>query len=309
MEKMNESIIRRLSCPDHPVDVVLDTDAYNEVDDQFALAYLLRSSDKLRVKRIYAAPFFNARSNSPKDGMERSYAEILHILKLAGCEELSGQVKKGSEQYLPDEHTPVVSEAVRDLCGLAMGYTQENPLYIVAIGAITNIASALLMKPEIADRIVVVWLGGNALDWPEAREFNLIQDVAAARVVFGCKTAVVQLPCMGVVSEFYTTKPELEYWLRGRNALCDYLADITEASMADLGDTVWSRIIWDVTAVGYLVDESFMAARLEPCPVPEYDGQYGIGKTRHLYGYVYHIYRDKLFRDLFAKLAKGTHLK
>ena len=46
--------IRMLQCPGHPVDVVIDTDTYNEVDDQFALAYLLGNTDRLRLQAIYA---------------------------------------------------------------------------------------------------------------------------------------------------------------------------------------------------------------------------------------------------------------
>ena len=73
-----------LNAPTGKIDVVLDTDAYNEVDDQFAIAYMLRSSDRLNTCAIYAAPFFNSLSSSPADGMEKSYAEILKILSL--CE-------------------------------------------------------------------------------------------------------------------------------------------------------------------------------------------------------------------------------
>ena len=43
------------------VDVVLDTDMYNEIDDPFALGYLLASREKLCLKAVYAAPFFNER--------------------------------------------------------------------------------------------------------------------------------------------------------------------------------------------------------------------------------------------------------
>ena len=81
-----------LEVPKGPVDVVLDTDTFNEVDDQFALSYLLASSDKLNLKAIYAAPFFNHHSVSPKDGMEKSYEEILRLLKLTGKEEFQEQV-------------------------------------------------------------------------------------------------------------------------------------------------------------------------------------------------------------------------
>lgn len=87
---------------------------------------------------------------------------------------------------------------------------------MLAIGAITNVASAILKNPDIIDRIVIVWLGGNALHWPENKEFNLYQDVAAARIIFECGAALVQLPCSGVVSEVTTTGPELDAYLKGK---------------------------------------------------------------------------------------------
>ena len=70
------------------VDAVLDTDTYNEIDDQFALAYMVRSYDRIHVQAIYAAPFFNANSSSPADGMEKSYREILKLLSLMKEERL-----------------------------------------------------------------------------------------------------------------------------------------------------------------------------------------------------------------------------
>ena len=73
----NEQRIKNLSVPKGMADVVLDTDAYNEIDDQFAITYLLKSKDKLNTKAIYAAPFLNEKSVSPKDGMEKSYDEMV----------------------------------------------------------------------------------------------------------------------------------------------------------------------------------------------------------------------------------------
>lgn len=215
---------RLLEVPAENIDVVLDTDAYNEIDDQFAISYLLRSNDKLHTVAIYAAPFFNERSTGPKDGMEKSYHEILKLLDLAGETEKQSLVFKGSERYLPSETEPILSPAAEDLCRRAQAYTSEHPLYVAAIGAITNIASALLIDPSIAEKIVVVWLGGHSHHMPPAKEFNMHQDVAAARVVMGCGVPFVQLPCCGVVSEFRISKPELEYWLLGKNPLADYLA-------------------------------------------------------------------------------------
>jgi len=306
MLKDQEGLLRRLQRPVGKADVVLDTDTYNEIDDQFALSYLVRSDEKLSVKAIYAAPFFNDKSTGPADGMEKSYQEILKILTLLGREDLKQVAFRGSESYLPGEAVPVKSAAAEDLAVRAMAYSPENPLYVATIGAITNIASAILINPDIIDRVVIIWLGGNSYEWPDNREFNLSQDVAAGRVVFNSGAAVVQLPCMGVVSAFTTTGPELEYALRGKNELCDYLADsvLKEISSYNAG-AFWSRAIWDVTSIGWLLGENFTLDRLEASPIPQYDHHYSFDKTRHFIRYVYHINRDALFEDLFAKLAHG----
>ena len=298
------SALRRLKRPEGPVDVVLDTDTYNEVDDQYALAYLLQSGDKLNLKAIYAAPLDNHHSNGPLDGMERSYDEILKVLHLVKRTEYSGRVFKGAGRFLENEETPVDSPAVRHLIDLAMGYTTENPLYIIGIAACTNIASAILLKPEIKDRIFVVWLGGLGMDWHDNFSFNAKQDVAADRVLLGSGVPLVLLPGRGVVDHFSTTGPELEYWLRGKNEFCDYIIDRTrhEAEIMS-GETVWSRPISDVPAVAWLVDNEFMLDRLEPSPIMEYDHHYSVDKRRHFIRYVYGINRDRLMKDLFEKLA------
>lgn len=301
----NDKLMRKLQKPIGRIDVVIDTDTFNEIDDQYALSYLIKSDDKLHLKAIYAAPFYNEKSTGPEDGMEKSYDEILRILDKIGIKEYRDITYKGSRSYLPNETEAVDSPAARNLVTLAMERNEYNPLYVVAIGAITNIASAILMEPRIIDRIVLVWLGGNAHEWPDNKEFNLMQDVAAARVIFGCGVPLVQLPCAGVVSAFRTTGPELEYWLRGKNELCDYLIDTTikEAEKME-ASLCWSRVIWDVTAVAWLLEGGFMADRLEHSPIPEYDHRYAFDKNRHFIKYVYSINRDNLFEHLFKTLSK-----
>lgn len=296
------TLIKNLQQPNHPVDVVLDTDTYNEIDDQFALSYLLSYGEKLHTKAIYAAPFFNSHSTSPADGMERSYQEILHLLDLLGRNDMISSVYRGSADYLSDETTPVFSPAADHLCKLALEYTSENPLYVVAIGAITNVASAILMNPQIIDRIVIVWLGGHALHWPDSKEFNMKQDVAAARIVFGCGAPLVMLPCQGVVSSFTISEAELVYWLKGKNPLCDYLVQHTIDEVTYAKGKPWTRVIWDVTAVAWLTGD-FTRSIMIPSPIPEYDHHYGNDSTRHPICYVYHIKRDALVQDLFARLS------
>ncbi|MCL2880304.1 MAG: nucleoside hydrolase [Treponema sp.] len=304
-ESANERLIRQLQRPAGPVDVVIDTDTAAEIDDQFALAFLINSGDKLRLKGIHAAPFSTKEIPSPVDGMEKSYGEILNILHLMDRDDLQTLVRKGSGRYLPSETEYVDSQAARALAELAMQYTPEKPLYVICIADITNVASAILLNPEIADRIVIIWLGGNSLWWPDNDEFNISQDIAAGRVIFGCGAALVQLPCMGVVSSFTTSGPELKHWLGGKNKLCDYLIDLVFTTVArDSAIPAWTRVLWDVCAVGWLLDGGFMKDRLEHSPIPEYSRRYSIDQSRHLFRYVYHINRDLLMNTLFEKITR-----
>jgi len=304
-ELEQENLLQRLRRPTGPIDVVLDTDAYNEIDDQFAIAYLLQSGHKLRVKALYAAPFHNEKSNGPEDGMVKSYDEILRILKVMRREEMQPLTFQGSRAYLPSETEAVASPAAEHLAKLAMEYTPEKPLYVTAIGAITNVASAILMNPAIIDRIVVVWLGGHSREWHDTEEFNMMQDVAAARVVFGCGAAVVQLPCTGVVSAFSVSNAELRHWLLGKNELATYLAEATLREMGEDEEKFCrSRIIWDVTAVAWLLNDGTTLDSLEHSPIPEYDHHYAYDRTRHLMRYVYHINRDALLQKLVDALLK-----
>ena len=296
----------KLTPPTHPVDVVLDTDAYNEIDDQFALAYLLRSKPHLVTKAIYAAPFHNHRSTSPEDGMEKSYDEILKLLDLL---QEDVPVLKGSTTYLPDEQTPVDSPAARHLVQLAHEYSPENPLYVVAIGAITNVASAILMDTSICENIVIVWLGGNSLFSHSNKEFNLMQDIAAGRVVVGSSAPFVQLPCHGVVTQFALCEGELNQWFVGKNPVSDYLAKNTlaymEAGLKEKFHTrAWSKVIWDVTAVGWLhsgrmtlMDQTIMPRRL-----PDYNHQYEPTTLDSEMAYIHYIHRDALLNHLIDTL-------
>lgn len=299
--------IKHLEVPKGKIDVILDTDTYNEIDDQFALAYLLRSDEKLNCKAITAAPFFNSNSTSPEDGMEKSYDEIMKILELCGRADMKSSVFKGSRRYLPSETEPVESDAAREIVRLAGEYSSEKRLYVVAIGAITNVASAILMDKSIADKIVIVWLGGHALHWKDTREFNMFQDVAAARVVFGCGVPLVQLPCCGVVSEFTLSEPEIKAWLLGANPLCDYLGkNIIEHENRHACGRPWSKVIWDVTAVAWLLNDGdrFMRGRIIHAPIPEYDNRYSLSDGTKFMNYIWSIKKLPLMEDLIAKLKK-----
>jgi inosine-uridine nucleoside N-ribohydrolase len=196
----------------------------------------------------------------------------------------------------------IEAPAVDDLIARARAGSPDNPLYVIAIAAISNVASALLKAPDIIDRVVVVWLGGNALEWPNQREFNLKQDVGGAQVVFDSGVPLVVVPCMGVVSHLHSTVPEIERYVETQGEIGRVLAMRYKEYATDY--VGWSKEIWDMAPVGWLLDADWAPSVLVPTPILTADTTYSVDRSRHLMRYVTFVDRDKILKDFFAKLAK-----
>jgi inosine-uridine nucleoside N-ribohydrolase len=278
--------------------IVIDTDTYNEIDDQFAVVYALLSPERLEVEALYAAPFFNVRSTGPADGMEKSYEEILRLLERLNISP-DNFVFKGSTGYLPDYEHPYRSDAALDLIKRAMRI-QDKPLYVVAIGAITNIASAILIEPRIIERIVVVWLGGHALYWSNTDEFNVRQDLYASKLIFDCGVPLVHIPCRGVTTHLLTTVSEIERYVQGRGVIGDYLAEIFKAYHTD--HYAWSKVLWNIAAIAYLINDTWVSTNLDHSPIITDQLTWSIDQSRHFIRSAYFVHRDPIFRDFFMKL-------
>ncbi|MGI6563903.1 MAG: nucleoside hydrolase [Clostridia bacterium] len=294
--KIMERITRR---PSGKLDMVLDTDTYNEIDDQFALCYALCAEDKLNVKAVYAAPFFNPKSAGPKDGMEKSYEEIVKLLSSMGKSH-EGFVFKGSDRYLEDRSTPCDNPAVRDLIEKALAQPADRPLYVASIGAITNVASAILIEPRIIEKIVVVWQGGHIHSYPHTRDFNMYQDKTAVNVVFDSKVPLVQIPARGVASQLITTLYDLSAHLKGKNKMCDMLLEIYEACTSD--HFGYGRVIWDISTIAWLINPSWVPGAFVSSPIVNENDQYSFDPRRHLIYCTYDINRNAVFRDIYKRL-------
>ena len=145
--------------PPARVPMVLDTDTANEIDDQFAVVHALLSQDRLQLEAIYATLFLR-QGDSPARGLDESEAEIHRLLDRLGVDG-SGRVSTAARiEFLADDIASVDNAASEDLIRRAMA-PRDGPLWVVAIGALTNVASALNAAPYIAGRIVIVWLGGQ----------------------------------------------------------------------------------------------------------------------------------------------------
>lgn len=294
---------KMLEPPEGRVRVVMDTDTYNEIDDQFAIVQMLLSSNRLDVEAIYAAPFHNKRSTGPGDGMERSYDEILRLLERLKISP-EGLVHRGVTEYVGPSKQAREAAAVDDLITRAGSGSVNRPLYVVAIGAISNVASALIKAPDIADKMVVVWLGGHALEWPNAIEFNLKQDVGGAQVLFDCGVPVVLVPCKGVTSHLHSTVPEIERYVEVHGDIGKFLAMRFKGYSED--HVGWSKEIWDMAAVAWLLDPEWTPSVLVPTPILTDQITWSVDASRHLMRYVTFVKRDLILKDFFRKLEDAA---
>lgn len=292
--------LSRLQPPSGPVTAVLDTDTYNEIDDQFAVVYALLSPEQMTIEAIYAAPYLNDRSTSAADGMEKSYEEILRLLDKMK-RPADGLVHRGSAGFLESLDEPLESDAARDLIRRAQA--SEGPLYVITVGAPTNVASALLLEPSIVDKIVVVWLGGKGLNWPTASEFNLQQDVLASQVLFDSGVPLIQLPTEPVTSHLLTTVPEVETYLKGKGEIGDYLVQILKDYHQD--HYAWSKVIWDISAVAYLIDPSWFKTEVRSTPILTDELTYRFDDARPPYRVATYVRRDPVYKDMFRKIEKA----
>jgi inosine-uridine nucleoside N-ribohydrolase len=197
-----------------------------------------------------------------------------------------------------------------------MASAEDDPLYVVAIGAITNIGAALLVEPEILRHIVVVWLGGHPHALPHTVEFNLMQDLEASRLMFDSGVPLVQIPCLGVASHLLTTKAELDQTIKGRNAISDFLYE----RFCEYSDDhfAWAKEIWDISAIAYLLNEDWVPTRVVPSPVLTGDLQISLEPQFHTTGNLvfqqvpnrhnireaWFLHRNPIFRDLFTRLQQ-----
>lgn len=313
--------LQRLTARPIKPHMVLDTDCYNEQDDQYALSYAVKSAQagEIYLDAVYAAPFthgVNRDKPTAGEGMEQSYNEILHLLSLLGIKDTQGFAFRGSGRFM--NGTPVDSPAADDLIKKALAMPEDEPLYVLAIGAPTNVSSAIVKCPEIIEKIVVIWLGGTAVSWPAANEYNLEQDYAASRVLLDCGVPLVQLPCAGCVEKFRTTVQEAQSFLEGKNEISDYLLSLLKNIR---GGGAWSKVIWDATTVAYLIHPEWFRTNIMHTPRLTrdemdvtalgsiYDGFYPRyywtpDSTRHLFATVEDFSRDAIYSDLFAKLTK-----
>ena len=308
MPDMNK-ILEEL-CSPKKKKLILDTDTYNEIDDQFAIAYAMLA-EETELLALTAAPFCNVRAATAAEGMEKSYAEMQKIRGMIDPENrLHIPCFRGSQTYLPDISTPVPSEAAEAIVRLVK--ESDSPVYVAAIGCFTNVASALLLDPSIRERMVVLLVGTNTFEHKNCNEFNLAQDRPAARVILECGVPVVVLPALGGTEHITTTNAELCYYLQGKaGRLGDYLCEImVQEEGCPENETTCrtrSRIVWDIGAVAALrLGRAAGHVRIVPARSITDDGDW---QAESIPGrdmiYIDRFDRDRIFSDFYTVLRNS----
>ncbi len=279
------------------ISVILDTDTYNECDDQFALSYLLKSQDRFNIEAITIAPYHHENDISIEEGQEKSYQEVLKICNWCGYNP-KNKVFKGSTDYIKNGYNEE-NEAVKKIIETAL---KNEKTYIMAIGAITNIALAIIKKPKIIDRIEIVWLGGNSILNKYNDEFNFRQDIDAVRKVFDSKVKLTIIPCKNVASELRTTIYEIEHHLRGKGELNNYLCD--KFYNDKIHGIKIRRVLWDISTVAYLINREWFETSKINCPNINEDTSYELNNNNNIITIVNYINVDSVYEDMFKKFLK-----
>jgi inosine-uridine nucleoside N-ribohydrolase len=273
--------------------VIIDTDAACEADDQYAIVHSLLTP-RFIVKGIIAEQFANQGSDC---SVERSYDEIIKLLELMNMKDIT--VKKGNAFPLESEHDGTLSEGAELIINEAL-IEDEHPLFVLCQGAITNVAAALINRPEIADRFTCIWIGGGL--YPDGCwEFNLINDYHAANVVFKSKLNLWQVPM-----DCYTTMQVGYAELEAKVYPCGEIGKYLFEELTGHGMTA----NWVMGESWVLGDSPAPALALNPCcgqyeernaPICESTGSY-TGETNHKIRVYHRIDSRYVLEDFFAKL-------
>ena len=318
--------------------VVIDTDAANEIDDQFAIAWALLAPDLLDVVGIHSAPFchghyfqrlveaaesrggartpmedlaalFTAEQhremavwNSPAVGEERSRAEIHRVLAAMQLDD-PPPVVTGSHRFMTSPDDVVESDAAHRLVELAASASTTDPLYVVVIGAPTNVAASLLIDPTIAEKVVVIFVAGYPSGTSHVDDsFNLVQDRYASNLIFERCTHLLYQPGYHVAEMLSFSLPDSERWLLGHGPLGDFLHDTYVANPIDqnLARPGRAWVLWDILPIAWLLDPAWAPTFETPRAriTPHHTWEAAPGTMTE----AYRVRRNDIFNDFVTRL-------
>lgn len=279
------------------MNVILDTDTYNEEDDLFALSYLLKSRDMFNIEAITTAPYSHKNSDlTVKEGQDLSYNEILKLCNLLNFNS-ENKVFKGSLDYIQNGYDDE-NDAVNKIIEIAL---KNDMTYLLSIGSITNIALAIKKEPKIINKIEIIWLGGNDFSHKDNMEYNFRQDVEAVKIVFNSNVKLTVLPCRNVVSALKIDIRTLKNNLT-KNEINKYL--IERFCNDGYHSYQEERVIWDISVIAYMINKKWFKTKEVSTPIINDDTSYKMTNVKNKITFVTKVNRNKIYSDLFEKINK-----
>ena len=281
--------------------VIVNSDAKNEADDQYAIVHAILTSS-FELHGIIAA-HFGVHPDLSAGTMTASLGEIHRLLKVMN---LTGKIRvtSGAPRALPDAKTAVASAGAQLIIDEATK-DDPRPLNVLFYGPLTDMASALLMEPMIAQRkIHIVWVGGAENPPHYGNEFNLSNDVHAANLVMKSPLAVSQIP-YPLYGHFCVSYAELMEKVYPQGPIGKYLVEQLVEYNTRAMEVMEYRSLGDSPAVGVLMAPH--AGKWSWRPAPQYHPKTCKPKRavdRHRIR-VYETFDSRfLLEDFYAKLAQ-----
>ena len=300
--------------------VIIDNDFSGDPDDLFQLVHHVLSPS-VQITAVIGSHL------SPSDPFDSSCVQaenavriVRETLALMG-REANYPVLLGSNAGLTRGDVAIPTEAAEAIVSEAMRTDTSLPLYVALGGGMTELASALLMEPRIADRLTAVWIGGGehaALAVPppgaDPVEYNLNIDVTAAQTVFNHSTIPIWQVPRDVYRQCLVSQAELDTRVRPMGPLGAYLHERVQAvsdRAADDGRNLGETYVLGdsplvlVTALqsAFQPDSSSSTHVTMPTPCLTDDGSYAANPSGRPLRVYTCVDQRLMFDDFYAKLA------
>ncbi len=299
--------------------VITDNDYAGDPDGLVQLAQELLSPSTETVAVIGTHLRVGDPWGSSDDTAADAVVAAQKIVDLCG---LTGKISvlKGAVPPLSNRTTPNDSDGVQAIIREAMRTDTDVPLMVVCGASLTEIASAWLIEPRIAERLTVVWIGGHEHEGlaevpPEGTdlEYNLHIDPIAGQVVFNDSNLKVWQFARDTYRQVIASRAELYVRMRAHGELGRHLYDslgkvsnevagfgMSTGEVYILGDS--PLVLATALMASFQPDTSSSAWITKPCPNILDSGLYEENPAGRDLRVFTRVDSRALLEDLYAKL-------
>jgi inosine-uridine nucleoside N-ribohydrolase len=302
--------------------VVIDNDFSGDPDGLLQLVHhLLSPSVDIRAvigSAVRTDDAFDPTGRSSDNARDR----VVEVLGMMGLGDRVPALA-GSNLPLMSRTAPRASEGAEALVAEAMRTDTDLPLYAVFGASLTQLASAYLMEPAIAERLTAVWIGG--LEYPgiappprtAGPEYNLRIDVTAAQVVFNDSPIPIWQVPRDAYRQALISWAELDVRVRPAGPVGAYLyqaldqvRQLADAHGANVGETyiAGDSPLVLLTALQSSFEPDPSSSRYDTRGAPKIDdeGAYVAGGSGRPIRVYTHLDVRLMLEDLYAKLAAAA---